>query len=141
MNTFTNGASSVSGLVYNFVILERSGIYGISNSLPASVSENEENTYTYTFDLGKVSSVIAGQEKLTYDVIAILLDTQDGNRCVNAAKGHVTDITGITNISTDAKNAKAESFYSLDGKQLPAPAKGLNIVKMSDGSMKKMMIK
>ena len=141
MNTFTNGASSVSGLVYNFVILERSGIYGISNSLPASVSENEDNTYTYTFDLGKVSSVIAGQEKLTYDVIAILLDTQDGNRCVNAAKGHVTDITGITNISTDAKNAKAESFYSLDGKQLPAPAKGLNIVKMSDGSMKKMMIK
>jgi hypothetical protein len=140
MNTFTQGSSYVSGLTYNFVILERSGKQGISNSLPATVNESEENTYTYTFDLSKVSSIIADQN-LTYDVIAILLDTQDDNSCVNAAKGHVESATGISNVNADAKKATAQSYYSLDGKQLTAPVKGLNIVKMSDGSVKKMIVK
>ncbi len=49
--------------------------------------------------------------------------------------------TGISNaISTD-KNATEIARYSLDGVQLSAPQKGLNIVKMSDGSIVKVMVK
>ena len=69
-----------------------------------------------------------------------MLDTQDGNRCVNAAKDRAVDPTGISTVDETA-NAKAESFYSLDGKRLSAPAKGLNIVKMSDGSVKKIIVR
>ncbi|MGI6222323.1 MAG: hypothetical protein ACOYJG_01790 [Prevotella sp.] len=141
MKTFTDGGDTVDSLVFNFVLLARSGLYGISNSLPATVKEGEENTYSFSFDLSSISSVIANQN-LTYDVIVALLDTQDSNRSVNAAKGHVVDPTGISNVNANANaKAKAESFYSIDGKRLSAPVKGLNIVKMSDGSVKKVIKK
>jgi hypothetical protein len=31
--------------------------------------------------------------------------------------------------------------YTLDGKQLTAPAKGVNIVRLSDGSIRKVIVK
>jgi len=47
--------------------------------------------------------------------------------------------TGIS--STKAGNAVEVARYTLDGKLLAAPAKGINIVKMSDGSTKKVVVK
>ena len=35
----------------------------------------------------------------------------------------------------------AMQYYSLDGKKLPAPQKGINVVKMSDGTSKKVLVK
>lgn len=39
------------------------------------------------------------------------------------------------------KASTAKQYYTLDGKQLPAPQKGLNIVKMSDGTTAKVVVK
>ena len=49
------------------------------------------------------------------------------------------DATGIdkVTISTDAKEV---SRYSVNGQRLSAPAKGMNIVKYSDGSVKKVVV-
>ena len=49
------------------------------------------------------------------------------------------DATGIdkTTTSTDAKEV---SRYSVNGQRLSAPSKGLNIVKYSDGSVKKVAV-
>ena len=49
------------------------------------------------------------------------------------------DATGIDKVATSA-NAKEVSRYSANGKRLSAPAKGLNIVKYSDGSVKKVVV-
>ena len=49
------------------------------------------------------------------------------------------DATGIDKVNTST-NAKELSRYSLNGQRLSAPAKGLNIVKYSDGSVKKVAI-
>lgn len=46
--------------------------------------------------------------------------------------------TGIR--AVEAGKAKVQSYYSVDGKQLKAPTDGLNIVKMSDGTVKKVII-
>lgn len=46
---------------------------------------------------------------------------------------------GISTIEKD--NAKEQSRYAIDGRRLQSPTKGLNIVKMSDGSVKKEFIK
>ena len=50
------------------------------------------------------------------------------------------DITGIDKVTT-AKDAKEISRYSANGQRLTAPTKGLNIVKYSDGSVRKEMVK
>ena len=49
------------------------------------------------------------------------------------------DATGIDKVAIST-NAKEVSRYSANGQRLSAPAKGLNIVKYSDGSVKKVAI-
>ena len=49
------------------------------------------------------------------------------------------DVTGIDKVATSA-NVKEVSRYSANGQRLSAPAKGLNIVKYSDGSVKKVVV-
>ena len=49
------------------------------------------------------------------------------------------DATGINNVTTST-DAKELSRYSANGQRLSAPSKGLNIVKYSDGSVKKVVV-
>ena len=49
------------------------------------------------------------------------------------------DAAGIDKVATSA-NVKEVSRYSANGQRLSAPAKGLNIVKYSDGSVKKVVV-
>ena len=49
------------------------------------------------------------------------------------------DATGIDKVTTSI-DAKELSRYSVNGQRLSAPAKGLNIVKYSDGSVKKVVV-
>jgi len=49
------------------------------------------------------------------------------------------DATGIDKVAISA-NVKEVSRYSANGQRLSAPAKGLNIVKYSDGSVKKVVV-
>ena len=49
------------------------------------------------------------------------------------------DVTGIDNV-TDTNDTQEISRYSVNGQGLSAPTKGLNIVKYSDGSVKKVAV-
>ena len=49
------------------------------------------------------------------------------------------DVTGVDNVTTST-NTKEVSRYSANGHRLSAPTKGLNIVKYSDGSVKKVVV-
>ena len=48
--------------------------------------------------------------------------------------------TAILGVDASGK-AYEKQYYSLDGKQLSAPQKGINVVKMSDGTSKKVLVK
>ena len=48
--------------------------------------------------------------------------------------------TVILGLNGSAKPV-AMQYYSLDGKKLSAPQKGINVVKMSDGTSKKVLVK
>ena len=50
------------------------------------------------------------------------------------------DVTGIDN-ATVAGELRETGRYSLDGRRLESPEKGINIVRMSDGSVRKVMVK
>ena len=47
--------------------------------------------------------------------------------------------TGIKGINDDVMTG--ESYYAIDGKQMATPQRGLNIIRMSDGTTKKIVIK
>lgn len=49
------------------------------------------------------------------------------------------DVSGVDKVDNHSE-AKEVSRYSLDGQRLSAPVKGLNIVRYSDGSIKKVVV-
>ena len=49
--------------------------------------------------------------------------------------------TGIAGVTTEGEAAKEVARYSIDGTKVSAPVKGVNVVKMSDGSIKKVIVK
>ncbi len=52
----------------------------------------------------------------------------------------LSETTGIENVNTTVPTA-ANEYYTIDGRRINAPAKGLNIVKAADGTVKKVIIK
>ncbi|MCD8210883.1 MAG: leucine-rich repeat domain-containing protein [Prevotella sp.] len=51
------------------------------------------------------------------------------------------DTDGIESVSTSSYNAEVTGYYTIDGKAMDAPQKGVNIVKYSNGSTKKVLVK
>lgn len=69
-------------------------------------------------------------------------DTKSEKRClcvqlVLETPGGATVILGLNG----SDKPVAVQYYSLDGKKLSAPQKGINVVKMSDGTSKKVLVK
>lgn len=142
MKQFTQGASEVSGLVYNFVVVGWSGKDPVSGSLPETVAANASAQSSYTFDLSGSSSLVGSsiiQDKSKLHVVVAVIDTTTGE-AVNALKVKVTSPTGIRNVESQMKNINME-YYSIDGKRLAHPMKGLNIVKLSNGKTIKAVVR
>ena len=95
------------------------------------------------------------------DLVVVLIDASDANataRAINAEKVqldpnatplvdvaarwlslHSTD--GISNAALkDSGNATPVAYYAADGRRLSAPQPGLNIVRYSDGSCRKVVV-
>ena len=51
------------------------------------------------------------------------------------------DTTGIENAEADDKTATEVERYSLNGTKLMSPQSGVNIIKMSNGAIKKVIVK
>lgn len=60
--------------------------------------------------------------------------------CVQIIARKPNGETAILGVDASGK-AYEKQYYSLDGKQLSAPQKGINVVKMSDGTSKKVLVK
>ena len=140
---FIEGQEYVSGLTFDDVVVATSRLLNNNQYLPTDVEEGHEYVMPVTFDLNQVRNT--GGEKIIQDVnklrvVALLIDYSDGT-VVNAAKSVSTgQATAIQGVNAD-KNFQTEAVYDISGRQLSAPQKGLNIVKATDGSTRKVIIK
>lgn len=132
-----NAASKVTGLEFDHVAVAAWNIAsGISGSVNSTITAGEVQEFSYTADISANSLI---QDKSKLKVVALLIDKSNG-RILNASETSIQgDASGILSIGTDA--AQPVEFYTIDGKLLNAPQKGLNIVKYADGSVKKVMMK
>ncbi len=53
----------------------------------------------------------------------------------------ISTVPNAVNVLESVTNIEVESIYSLDGTKLNAPHKGINIIRMSDGTVRKVMVK
>ena len=127
--------------------------YGlISLTLPSSVTAIGSEAFKHCSGL---TSIYVYMEKLPETGSNLFLGCDEKNCTVYVPKGTGDDYfvsefgyfykivefdaTGIDKVATST-NAKEVSRYSANGQRLSAPAKGLNIVKYSDGSVKKVVV-
>lgn len=124
------------------------------------ISADQKDAYTeYTTLYSEAASLLKNEklndQKSVLDAIkAALQKTAKGtfntsNDDINtlkttiaAAKKAIEDITnGISNTSDNLKNAEITSIYSANGTRKAQLTKGINIVKMSNGTVKKILVK
>ena len=64
---------------------------------------------------------------------------QQANRLIFAlGEDDVTDVEGV---EVTAAAATVVEIYDLSGRQVNTPVKGINLMKMSDGTVKKVIVK
>lgn len=128
---------------YNDVLIASS--YSNSKNkatLPTLVENGSVNSYyTLTMPTKKaLKETIRSCGNEVY-VVAVVLDKKTG-AIVNARKAKVADFgtTGIENVNNSSE-ATVVARYNVNGVQIAAPVKGINIVKMSDGTTRKVLVK
>lgn len=130
-----------------------SGCSGLTSlSLPSGLTSIDYNAFSGCSGL---TSIYVYAEKLP-NMGSDVFDGCDAKKCtVYVPKGTYDDYwlsefgyfenivefdpTGINNVIT-SNDAKELSRYSVNGQRLSVPTKGLNIVKYSDGSVKKVVV-
>ena len=131
-----NAATKVTGLEFDHVAVAAWGILGgVDNSVPTSFAADKALPFAYSANISANKLI---QDKSKLSVVALLIDRNNG-MIINAAQTTIADATGIKALETS--NATETVRYTLDGRQISAPQHGLNIVKMSDGSVRKVMVK
>ncbi len=145
----SSGGTGVT-LEYDDVVILAPHSLGVAGSIPAEVTAGEWNEHKYTFTLSEAVSFYGGagvsatatslvQDLTKLRVVAMLLDP-DGE-IVNAAKCKVTVPAGVNGVEYTEEDAVEVARYSLDGRLLAEPEHGVNIVKMSDGTARKEIVK
>lgn len=90
--------------------------------------------------LDAIKSALQETAKGTFDTSTSDINTL--KTTIAAAKKAIEDITnGISNTSDNLKNAEITSIYSANGSRKAQLTKGINIVKMSNGTVKKILVK
>ena len=131
-------------LVYDDVMLASS--YNLENANEAKIDPLQEGkvvTNTYTLTLPTKPVLKEAIEKAGYTKLAVIamIIRKDG-KIENAAKFYLsTDPAGVEGISENKSELKEVARYTIDGRRISTPQRGLNIVKMSDGSTVKVLVK
>lgn len=124
---------------YNDVLIASSYVSSKNKAtLPTLVAYGTVNS-EYSL---KMPTKVALKKALKHDqvyVVALLLDKKTG-AIVNAGKARVTGSTGIEDVTTGTE-ATVVARYTVNGVQVSAPVKGVNILKMSDGTTRKVLVK
>lgn len=124
---------------YNDVLIASSYVSSNNKATLPTLVANGTVSSEYTM---KMPTKVALKKALKLDqiyVVALLLDKKTG-AIVNAGRARVTGSTGIEDVTTGSK-ATVVARYNVNGVQIAAPVKGINIVKMSDGTTRKVLVK
>lgn len=139
---FLGGVSEVRGLTFNQVAIASKGVeYGVEGSLTAPYTVGEMQNPTVTFENISQHNLIQDRSKLNVCALIICSTIDPNTKAVtktvidNAAKcrvGNDNSGTGIKDL-TDSADSAITGYYSLDGRRLNAPAKGVTIVRYANG--------
>ena len=125
-----------------FISTDQKDVYAEYTSLfteAANLLKNEKLNGQESV-LGAIKTALQETAKGTFNTSNDDINTL--KTAIAAAKKAIEDITnGISNTSDNLKNAEITSIYSANGTRKAQLTKGINIVKMSNGAVKKILVK
>ena len=125
-----------------FISTEQKDVYAKYTSLfteAANLLKNEKLNDQESV-LGAIKTALQETAKGTFNTSNDDINTL--KTAIAAAKKAIEDITnGISNTSDNLENAEITSIYSANGTRKAQLTKGINIVKMSNGTVKKILVK
>ena len=122
-----------------FISPEQKVAYSTYSALYKEASELTSNEKISTSLLNQLKEVLTSTATANYNTYSA--DNTTLQNIIEEIKTYLNSTsTGIDNINATS-SAKAEAIFSVNGVRNAQLNKGLNIVKMSDGSVKKIMIK
>lgn len=128
MEDFYNGGPYVKGLVFDHVAIAGSYLAGIAGSVPSTIEEAKEYTYSYSFDISTINkAVIQDTDKL--HVVAVLVD-RDANTVVNCCRTHIGKTSsGIEATVANDAEVISEMYYDATGRAVSNPGNGIYLKK------------
>ena len=133
-----NGTYYIPDFVNRRVVISTLGIQrGMANSIPQQITADE--TLALDHEMPVQSTKVQRKDRLA---VAALLFNANTGVIVNAAFAKVgTDSELYADAPTTAGRLSEVARYGIDGRLLRAPAKGLNIVRLSDGTVRKVIVR
>lgn len=134
------GKSSFFGKFNDVLIGSSYSASGISQATLGALTADNTTTVSYTVPVNAKDIAKKALKPEYVYVVAIVIDNK--GKIVNAGKTRVeSNTTGIFDTTTTGKELKEVARYTIDGRQITEPQKGVNIVKMSDGTTLKVLVK
>lgn len=134
--------SPIEGFVHDNAVIS-STYKDCLTEIPAltNLSDGKTTRCSYTIPLNVKDILRQAIIPEKVSVVAIITDTDSKEKYViNAAEALVKPYT--TGISgTQADKVKVTKTYTIDGRETNGTVRGINIVKMSDGTVRKVMVK
>lgn len=122
-----------------FISPEQKEAYSTYSALYKEASELTTNEKISTSLLNQLKEILTSTATANYGTYTANKTTLQN--IINTIKTYLNSTpTGIDNINANS-SAKTEAIFSMNGVRNAQLNKGLNIVKMSDGSIKKIMVK
>lgn len=138
-NKYTTAKKQSEYNDFLFISPEQKEAYSTYSALYKEASELTSNEKISTSLLSQLKEILTSTATANYGTYTANKTTlQD---IIDTIKTYLNNTpTGIDNINANS-SAKAEAIFSVNGVRNAQLNKGLNIVKMSDGSIKKIMVK
>lgn len=136
------GKSSISGWKFNDVAIATSFTSTGKNNAPAvTINGAEKSISSCTLTLPTKATLKKAILKDQVFVVAIVTD--ESGKVINSAKYHmpfyVPDPTAIATLQSES--SASEARFAIDGRRLDTPQRGLNIIRRSDGTTRKVFVR
>ena len=138
-NKYTTAKKQSEYNDFLFISPEQKEAYRTYSALYKEASELTSNEKISTSLLSQLKEILTSTATANYGTYTANKTTLQN--IINTIKTYLNSTpTGIDNINANS-SAKTEAIFSVNGVRNAQLNKGLNIVKMSDGSIKKIMVK
>lgn len=140
MDKFVHLPSVIRGLPNNFTAIAAKGVStpAAEDYIKTPIEVDKVQSFQHVFNVSR-NKLLQDKSKLK---VCVLLINNKTKKIENAAKCSITDAgtTGISTVTEEHGNATETARYTLDGRRIQAPQKGINIVKYGDGRVRKEIV-